>query len=81
MLPQDPNVNRFNYGPESLFDNADNTAWVEGVDGQGVGEWIVVEFDGPRMVKEIEIKNGYMKDPALYQKNSRVKEITNKSLI
>jgi hypothetical protein len=75
VLPQDPSVNRFNYGPESLFDNADNTAWVEGVDGQGIGEWIVVEFDGSRLVKEIHIKNGYMKDPALYQKNSRVKEI------
>jgi hypothetical protein len=75
VLAQDANVNRFDYGPESLFDNADNTAWVEGVDGQGIDEWIVVAFDGLRLVKEIEIKNGYMKDPTLYQKNSRVKEM------
>jgi hypothetical protein len=43
--------------------------------GQDIGEWIVIEFDGPRMVKQIQIENGYNKDPNLYQKNSRVKEI------
>jgi hypothetical protein len=75
VLPHDPNVNRFNYGPESLFDNADNTAWVEGVDGQGIGEWIVVEFDGLRLLKEIRIHNGYNKDKGIYEKNSRVKEL------
>jgi hypothetical protein len=74
VLPQDP-VNEFKYGPESLFDNLDNTAWVEGVDGQGIGEWIVVEFDGLRLVKDIKIRNGYNKDAVLYQKNSRVREI------
>src|ERR1043166_5440696 len=75
VLPRDPNVNRFNYGPESLFDNADNTAWVEGGDGQGIGEWIVVEFDGLRLVKDIQIRNGYNKDQSIYEKNSRVKEL------
>jgi F5/8 type C domain len=75
VLQSDPNVNRFNYGPESLFDHALNTAWVEGVDGQGIGEWIVVDFDGPRLVKDIQIENGYNKDPIIYQKNSRVKDI------
>jgi hypothetical protein len=75
VLPQDPFVNRYNYGPESLFDNSDNTAWVEGVDGQGIGEWIVAEFDQLRLVRAIEINNGYNKDPGIYQKNSRVKGI------
>jgi hypothetical protein len=75
VLPQDPDVNRFNYGPESLFDNDSNTAWVEGVDGQGIGEWIVIEFDGLRLVRDIQIANGYNKGRQLYQKNSRVKEL------
>lgn len=75
VLRQDPEVNRFNYGPESLFDNDSNTAWVEGVDGQGIGEWIVIEFDGLRLVKDIQTANGYNKDRQLYQKNSRVKEL------
>jgi hypothetical protein len=76
VLQQDEVVNKFNYGPDSLFDNLENTAWVEGVDGQGIGEWITIEFDQPRLIKAIEIKNGYNKDPYLYLKNSRVKEIT-----
>jgi hypothetical protein len=75
VLASDPNVNRFNYGPDSLFDHTPSTAWVEGIAGQGIGEWIVVEFDGPRLVREINIENGYNKDPVIYQKNSRVKGI------
>jgi hypothetical protein len=75
VLPQDPEVNRFDYGPKSLFDNDLNTAWVEGVDGQGIGEWIVIEFDRLRLVKEIQICNGYNKGRELYLKNSRVKEL------
>jgi hypothetical protein len=75
VLRQDPSVNRFKYGPESLFDNEPTTAWVEGVDGQGIGEWIVIEFDGLRVVNDIQMVNGYMKDRLLYEKNSRVKEM------
>jgi hypothetical protein len=75
VLPQDPEVNRFNYGPGCLFDNDPTTAWVEGVDGQGIGEWIVIEFDGPRLVRDIQIADGYNKDRDLYLKNSRVKEM------
>jgi hypothetical protein len=74
VLEQDKIVNRFNYGPESLFDKAKDTAWVEGVPGQGVGEWIVVEFDRLRLVTAIEVTNGYNKDGEIYQKNGRVKE-------
>jgi F5/8 type C domain len=74
VLRQDA-VNSYNYGPESLFDGKDSTAWVEGVDGQGIGEWIVVEFDTPRLVRGIEIANGYNKDRDLFFKNSRVKEL------
>jgi hypothetical protein len=75
VLQWDEHVNRFGYGPDSLFDNDNRTAWVEGVDGQGIGEWIVIEFDQLRLVKAIEINNGYNKDRDIYLKNSRVKEI------
>jgi hypothetical protein len=69
-------INRFKYGPESLFDGANDTAWVEGVDGQGIGEWVIVEFDQTRMIHAIIIHNGYNKDRDIYLKNSRVKELT-----
>jgi len=75
VLKQDSVVNRFTYGPENLFDRDDRTAWVEGAPGHGIGEWIIIEFDGLRQVKAIEINNGYNKEQELYLKNSRVKEI------
>jgi hypothetical protein len=43
--------------------------------GQGIGQWIVVVFDQLRLVKAIEINNGYNRDRDIYQKNSRVKEM------
>ena len=63
-----PRGQSLNYGPESLFDNNPNTAWVEGVDGQGIGEWIVIEFDRLRLVTDLQIQNGYNKGRELYQK-------------
>jgi hypothetical protein len=68
-------LNIYKYGPENLFDDDTDTAWVEGVPGQGIGQWIVVAFDRLRLVKLIEITNGYVKDHLVFQKNSRVKDI------
>jgi hypothetical protein len=68
-------LNIYSYGPENLFDDDTDTAWVEGVPGQGIGQWIVVAFDRIRLVKSIEIINGYAKDHLVFQKNSRVKDI------
>ncbi len=75
VYPHDPVVHRFKYGPESLFDRAMDTAWVEGAPGHGIGQWIVIAFDQLRLVKSIEISNGYNKDSDIYEKNSRVQEI------
>ncbi len=33
------------YGPRNLTDGNDKTAWVEGSDGQGLGEFVVLEFE------------------------------------
>jgi hypothetical protein len=63
------------YGVQHLFSGGGTTAWVEGKAGQGIGEWVVVEFDGPRLVKGIEIHNGYQKNSDIYYKNSRVRRL------
>lgn len=69
------NLNIYSYGPENLFDDDTDTAWVEGVPGQGIGQWIVVAFDRIRLVTLVEVVNGYAKDHLVFQKNSRVKDI------
>jgi hypothetical protein len=63
------------YGVRNLFSTDEASAWVEGVVGQGVGEWIVVEFDGLRSVKHITIHNGYQKNADIFGKNSRVRRV------
>ncbi|MFM9846780.1 MAG: NADase-type glycan-binding domain-containing protein [Hyphomicrobiaceae bacterium] len=72
LSPQQGN----SYGAQNLFDGRTDTAWVEGKDSHGVGEWIVVEFDGARDVHGMTLRNGYAKNADIFQKNSRVSEFT-----
>ena len=52
--------------------------WVEGVKGQGIGEWIDLSTDSYRFpVSFFLISNGYVsfEKPYLYKKNSRIKKM------
>ncbi len=63
------------YGVASLLDDSNYTAWFEGKPGDGIREWILVDFGGPRKVNKIIIKNGYNKNKAIYYKNSRIRSM------
>ena len=65
---------RFNYLPKNVHDFDHESAWVEGAQGLGVGEWIEYEFAGacPR-VTGVKILAGYVKSKATYEANSRPK--------
>ncbi len=63
------------YGAQNLFNASSATAWVEGRDGNGVGEWITVEFDAVRLVKSIHVQNGYQKNNDIFRKNNRVRQL------
>ena len=56
----------------SLTDGDNNTAWCEGVEGDGVGEVALVLLN-PK--KYLRIFNGYQKSDATYNNNHRVKKI------
>lgn len=64
------------HAPERAADGDLSTAWVEGADGQGIGETIVFLFDGDYSVNGISINAGYQKSSDLYYKNSRPEKIT-----
>lgn len=51
-------------------------AWVEGVPGPGIGQFVTYYFknDAPR-INQINVYNGYVKSPALWQANGRVKKL------
>ncbi|MBR11302.1 MAG: hypothetical protein CMP48_26960 [Rickettsiales bacterium] len=65
-----------NYEPRNAHDLNYQNAWVEGVDGYGVGELLTYEFapESPR-ITEIIVVNGYVKNPNAWNSNSRVKTL------
>lgn len=69
------------YGPEQAHDFKLNTAWVEGADGDGVGEFLEYTIDlsaseNPSLtVTSLTVFNGYRKSRELWQDNSRVKRL------
>ncbi len=63
------------YGPRNLGDGDDQTAWVEGSNGQGIGEFIVLQFDSPRTIRGLTVRNGYDKSADIFAKNGRVKDV------
>jgi len=63
------------YNVRNLFSGGSSEAWVEGQAGQGIGEWIVVEFNMPRRITGLLIDNGYQKNQDIYFKNSRPRSI------
>src|SRR5258706_8950762 len=76
--------NRFqeNYLPLYVSDDDPKTAWTEGADSNGEGEWIrmqVTEMDGATKVR-LRMRAGYQKSESLWKKNTRPKEATIKLL-
>lgn len=67
---------RFNYLPKNAHDFNHESVWAEGVQGQGIGEWLEYEFAGvcPR-VTAVKILPGHVKTKAAWEANSRPKYI------
>jgi hypothetical protein len=63
------------YKAENMTDGNIATAWAEGAEGAGIGEWIKFGFDTPKKIKAIKILAGYAKTETVYFNNNRVKEM------
>jgi hypothetical protein len=68
--------NEISYSSQNLKDFSLKTAWVEGVKGYGIGEYVIfhVQPTNPR-ITEIIIINGYVKSDKAWRENSRVKKL------
>ena len=64
------------YQPWMATDSRRETAWVEGVAGSGVGEWIELTFPGTIEVYSISLDIGYDKNADVFTKNNRIKRVT-----
>jgi hypothetical protein len=65
---------KFTYAGGNAHDDSLATAWVEGIDGDGIGEWVEYELpvQEPR-VTTIRIFNGMVKSDNLWKANGRIK--------
>jgi len=64
------------YGADNAFDGNPETAWCEGVDGDGVGEWLLVDLGeaaalGSLAGLRVEVFTGYQKNAQTYHANGR----------
>ncbi len=64
------------YGPRNATDGNVRTAWNEGADGNGVGEWMSLEADSEQVVRGVRIVGGYPKREDVYYNNNRPKNVT-----
>lgn len=66
-----------NYHPNYAFDDDPKTGWVEGAEGDGVGEaieWPITALRSGRELK-LQIRSGYQKSEALFKANAAPREV------
>lgn len=64
-----PDYHEKNYRANNLCDGNLNTVWVEGVDGVGRNEYIVLDLGEIKKVSGLEIYNGYLENKYLFEIN------------
>ena len=64
------------YYAANAMDGKKSTAWIEGVDGPGLGEWIRFDFDREINLHRIFIQPGYFKAPQIWAQNNRLESAT-----
>lgn len=78
FLFNDWNKFQENYHPSYIGDDDAATAWVEGVKGPGIGEWVrldVARMQGATQAR-LRLRNGYQKSDKLFKANARARAVT-----
>ncbi|MFK4301858.1 hypothetical protein ABH892_001962 [Paenibacillus sp. RC254] len=63
------------YAARNIMDGDASTAWCEGAKGDGIGEWIKIDFGSVQELKGFELINGLAKSSDTFQANNRVKRM------
>ena len=64
------------YYASNAIDGKRTTAWIEGADGPGLGEWIRFDFDREITLHRILWQPGYFKSPMIWSQNNRLATVT-----
>ncbi|MBU0597436.1 hypothetical protein KKF61_00380 [Patescibacteria group bacterium] len=65
----------YDYSPSQVIDQDFSTSWVEGIDGDGINEWIKMQFSGAGQINTLGIVPGFARNTRLYQENNRIKTV------
>ena len=68
------NINMY-HRPQNIVDGDEGTAWVEGANGQGLGESLTLTLDGTYSISKFAVYNGYQGKDEWYYNNSRPSKI------
>ncbi len=63
------------FRPTNLLDGDLTSAWNEGAEGTGLGQWVRLEFQDIITLARIEIANGYQRDEERFSGTIRIKSI------
>jgi hypothetical protein len=63
------------YYASNAVDGKRTTAWIEGIDGPGIGEWIRFDFDREITLHRILWQPGYFKSPMIWSQNNRLASV------
>jgi hypothetical protein len=64
------------YDPANVVDGNKRTAWIEGVDGPGIAEWLNFDFGRDINLHRILILPGYFKSAKIWAQNNRLAAAT-----
>ena len=65
----------FSYTAEKTIDSDNSTAWLEGVKGNGINEWIEFSADTEQYVNGFILYNGYQKNEKTYINNGKISKL------
>lgn len=60
------------YDATNAIDGNRRTAWIEGVDGPGIGEWLRFDFGREIILHRVLLLPGYFKSPQIWAQNNRI---------
>jgi len=68
-------IPNYDYSPEKINDKDTKTAWCEGKEDTGEGEWILLVFNQPIKIETLRIFSGFGKTEELFMENNRPRKI------
>ncbi len=63
------------FGVRNLFDSRSEFAWAEGDKGNGVGQFLNLQFQDEQTITALEVVNGYQRSEKHFTANTRVKSL------